>query len=89
MYCSWWIWPSWLRRQIVVLKIVGSIPTIHPTILEVPSTSFLFFARVAELADAPDSKSGGRKIVWVQVPSLAPQNLLLLQSFIFHKFVII
>ena len=30
----WWVWPSWLRRQIVVLKIVGSIPTIHPTIFK-------------------------------------------------------
>ena len=26
----WWIWPSWLRRQIVALKIVGSSPIIHP-----------------------------------------------------------
>ena len=27
------------------------------------------YAGVAELADAPDSKSGGGDIVWVQVPS--------------------
>ena len=26
----WWVWPSWLRRQIVALKIVGSSPIIHP-----------------------------------------------------------
>jgi hypothetical protein len=29
-------------------------------------------ARVAELADAPDSKSGGRKAVWVRFPPRAP-----------------
>ena len=27
---AWWMWPSWLRRQIVVLEIVGSTPIIHP-----------------------------------------------------------
>ncbi len=27
------------------------------------------YAGVAELVDAPDSKSGGGDIVWVQVPS--------------------
>ena len=73
----WWVWPSWLRRQIVVLKIVGSIPTIHPTIFRSAWHFFFIYARVAELADAPDSKSGGRKIVWVQVPSLAPEKLYL------------
>ena len=26
----WWAWPSWLRRQIVALKIVGSNPIVHP-----------------------------------------------------------
>ena len=26
----WWMWPSWLRRQIVALKTVGSSPIIHP-----------------------------------------------------------
>ncbi len=31
-------------------------------------------ARVAELADALDSGSSGRKVVWVQVPSLAPSK---------------
>ena len=28
---SWWVWPSWLRRQIVALEIVGSSPIIHPS----------------------------------------------------------
>jgi hypothetical protein len=31
-------------------------------------------AGVAELADAPDSKSGGRKAVWVRFPPPAPLN---------------
>ena len=29
----WWVWCSWLARQIVVLDIVGSSPTIHPSIV--------------------------------------------------------
>ena len=28
-----WVWPSWLRRQIVALEIVGSSPIIHPSAL--------------------------------------------------------
>jgi hypothetical protein len=31
---------------------------------------------VAELVDAPDSKSGGRKVVWVRVPPPALLNFL-------------
>ncbi len=26
----WWVWRSWLARQIVALEAVGSSPTIHP-----------------------------------------------------------
>ena len=26
----WWVWRSWLARQIVALEAVGSNPTIHP-----------------------------------------------------------
>ncbi len=26
----WWMWPSWLGRQIVALEVVGSNPIIHP-----------------------------------------------------------
>ncbi len=36
------------------------------------SRRFKSVARVAELADAPDSKSGPRKGVWVRLPPLAP-----------------
>ena len=38
----WWIWPSWLRRQIVALKIVGSSPIIHP-IKITPSVRMVLF----------------------------------------------
>ncbi len=27
---TWWVWRSWLARQIVALEAVGSNPTIHP-----------------------------------------------------------
>ena len=27
---QWWVWPSWLRRQIVALEIEGSSPFTHP-----------------------------------------------------------
>ena len=45
---------------------MGSIP--------IPANIFdlLHNADVAERGDAADLKSAGRKIVWVQVPSLAP-----------------
>ena len=26
----WWVWRSWLARQIVALEAVGSNPTFHP-----------------------------------------------------------
>ena len=38
-----------------------------------------FDARVAELADAPDLGSGGRKAMGVQIPPFAPQG------YVFHK----
>ena len=28
---TWWLWRSWLARQIVALEAVGSSPTSHPT----------------------------------------------------------
>ena len=27
----WWVWPSWLARQIVALEVIGSTPIYHPT----------------------------------------------------------
>ena len=38
-----------------------------------------FDARVAELADAPDLGSGGRKAMGVQIPPFAPQG------YVFYK----
>ena len=38
----WWAWPSWLRRQIVALKIVGSNPIVHP-IKITPSIGWCYF----------------------------------------------
>ena len=29
-FAIWWVWRSWLARQIVALEAVGSNPTIHP-----------------------------------------------------------
>ena len=29
-FIIWWVWHSWLARQIVALEVVGSNPTIHP-----------------------------------------------------------
>ena len=29
----WWVWPSWLGRQIVDLEVEGSKPCIHPIFL--------------------------------------------------------
>lgn len=46
----------------MALEAVGSSPTIHPVIK---------YAEVAELADALDSGSSGRKAMGVQVPSSA------------------
>ncbi len=30
---KWWVWPSWLGRQIVALEVVGSSPITHPSAL--------------------------------------------------------
>ena len=30
----WWVWRSWLARQIVVLEIVGSSPITHPFFMQ-------------------------------------------------------
>ena len=69
----WWVWPSRLRRQIVVLEIVGSIPTIHPIILR-DFNSHREYAGMAELADALDLGSSVND-VGVQVLFPAPCRL--------------
>ena len=69
----WWVWPSRLRRQIVVLEIVGSIPTIHPIILR-DFNSHREYAGMAELADALDL---GSSVIDVGVQVLFPAPLLL------------
>ena len=28
--CLWWVWRSWLARQIVALEALGSSPSTHP-----------------------------------------------------------
>ena len=38
----WWLWRSWLARQIVALEAVGSNPTSHPT-KKANSKEFAFF----------------------------------------------
>ena len=54
----WWVWPSWLGRQIVALKVMGSNPIIHP-----------IYAGMAELADALDL---GSSVIDVGVQVLFP-----------------
>src|ERR671913_950621 len=52
-----------LHVLIIERAIIGSLPSfVHCYTVEV------LHAGVAELVDAPDSKSGGRKVVWVRVP---------------------
>ena len=57
------MWPSWLGRQIVALKVMGSNPIIHP-----------IYAGMAELADALDL---GSSVIDVGVQVLFPAPLLL------------
>ena len=33
-YIIWWVWRSWLARQIVALEAEGSSPSIHPLLLD-------------------------------------------------------
>ena len=62
------MWPSWLGRQIVALKVMGSNPIIHP-----------IYAGMAELADALDLGSSVPD-VRVQVSLSAPRSLDFFQS---------
>ena len=60
-----------LHVLIIERAIIGSLPSfVHCYNVEV------LHAGVAELVDAPDSKSGGRKVVWVRVPPPALLNFL-------------
>ena len=49
----------------------GSSPVIHTTFFSLKNGG-LPYAGVAELADAPDSKSGDGDIVWVRAPPPVP-----------------
>jgi hypothetical protein len=77
-------WRAWRTSRIMVLPVAAASgdsqfppPRTTSRLLERESARMLIFtslfiARVAELADAPDSKSGGRKAVWVRFPPRAP-----------------
>ena len=52
----WWVWPSWLRRQIVALKIVGSSPIIHPI-------KFRFLFEIGTFSLLPSAKVHTTKFV--------------------------
>ena len=36
----WWVWRSWLARQIVALEAEGSSPSIHPFLYRILSDAF-------------------------------------------------
>ena len=36
----WWVWRSWLARQIVALEVEGSSPSIHPFLYRILSDAF-------------------------------------------------
>ncbi len=48
----------------------------------------ILYAEVAELADAPDSGSGGGNAVRVQIPPSALYKLLMLKAFKFKKLIL-
>ena len=66
----WWIWPSWLRRQIVALKIVGSSPIIHP--IKSTANAVLFLMGWIMGLERPLKKqSGGLFLGRGRVPQLS------------------
>ena len=86
----WWIWPSWLRRQIVALKIVGSSPIIHPTKEKHPlAGAFLLWNPVHNWTRKGVKKqSGGLFLARGRVPLSTPYDNRSESNFraVFHRF---
>ena len=55
------MWPSWLRRQIVALKIEGSNPFIHPIFFFSPDSLGGVNIGMSPSGKAPDFDSGIRR----------------------------
>ena len=79
----WWIWPSWLRRQIVALKIVGSSPITHPIMVTPSEWMVLFLYQENHALDALKGHwQGGRNDFLLLVCLLVIGNSEVIQIFL-------